>query len=59
MWVMYPACGLSMGGKRIRTEIGMSEALKKFGSPSLGNPGRAIDDKVLVKAYGVTCLCFD
>ena len=37
----------------------MSEVLKKFGSSSLGNPSRAIDDKVLVKANGVTCLSFD
>jgi hypothetical protein len=33
--------------------------LKKSGSSSLGNPGRAIDDEVLVKAQGVTCADFD
>ena len=37
----------------------MSEMLKEFGSSSLGNPGRAIDDEVLGKAHGVMCAGFD
>jgi hypothetical protein len=47
------------GEANLRTKVGVSEVLKEFGSSSLGNPGRAIDDEVLVKAYGVTVGGFD
>jgi hypothetical protein len=33
--------------------------LKEFGSSSLGNPSRAIDDEVLGKTHGVMCAGFD
>jgi hypothetical protein len=52
--------GVIHGGEAdLWTKIGVSEVLKEFGSSSLGNPGRAIDDEVLVKANGVTCGGFD
>src|SRR6266536_373909 len=43
----------------LRTEVGVSELLKEFGSSSLGNARRAIYDEVLVEAHGVTRVGFD
>jgi hypothetical protein len=52
--------GVIHGGKAdLGAKVGVSEVLKEFGSSSLGNPGCAIDDEVLVQAHGVTVGGFD
>ena len=50
MWVMYPdGRVIHQGEADFRSEVGMSEFLKKFGCSSLGNARRAIDDEVLLE----------
>ena len=43
----------------IGTKIGAGESLEQFGSTTLRDAGGAVDDQVLIQAYGIALLRFD